>query len=115
MNVFEREQVLLIAFTNRWCTRCLLLQPEFEEAAGLLADASPPVALATVNIDDPKNLPLVERFGVLSFPVGKIFLHGKFRGDFMGGTQSEEIVAEMLAQRNELLKAPDDKGERKDE
>ena len=31
---------------------------------------------------------------------------GKFRGDFMGGTQSEEIVAEMLAQRNEVARAP---------
>ena len=28
----------------------------------------------TSNIDDPTNLPLIERFGVLSFPVGKIFL-----------------------------------------
>ena len=56
-------QVLLIAFTNQWCTRCLLLRPEFENAAELLHNADPPVALATVNIDDPKNLPLVERFG----------------------------------------------------
>ena len=38
---FEREQVLLIAFTNYWCTRCLLLSPEFESAANLLHDADP--------------------------------------------------------------------------
>ena len=100
---FEREQVLLIAFTNRWCTRCLLLQPEFDEAAMFLADADPPITLATVNIDDPRNGPLVERFGVLSFPVGKIFYHGRFRGDFMGGTNSDQIAAEMLAQRDQLL------------
>tara|TARA_B110001452_G_C15199295_1_gene416267 strand:- start:262 stop:1131 length:870 start_codon:yes stop_codon:yes gene_type:complete len=105
MNAFEREHVLLIAFTNRWCTRCLLLQPEFEEAAMHLADADPPITLATVNIDDPKNLPLIERFGVLSFPVGKIFYHGRFRGDFMGGTSSDEIAAEMIAQRDQLLTA----------
>ena len=56
------------------CTRCLLLRPEFEAAANLLYDADPPVALATINIDDPTNLPLIERFGVLSFPVGTISL-----------------------------------------
>jgi len=113
-SAFEKEQMLLIAFTNHWCTRCLLLRPEFEAAANLLYDADPPVALATINIDDPTNLPLIERFGVLSFPVGKIFYHGRFRGDFMGGTQSDEIVAEMLAQRDTLMNAPDDKGEKKD-
>ena len=32
----------------------------------------------------------------------------------MGGTQSDEIVAEMLAQRDTLMNAPDDKGEKKD-
>ena len=69
---------------------------------------SPPlgvqVTLATVNIDDPKNAPLIERFGVLSFPVGKVFYHGRFRGDFMGGTESDQIIAEMLQQRDNLLK-----------
>jgi len=37
--------------------------------------------------------------------VGKIFYHGRFRGDFMGGTQSDEIVAEMLAQRDTARRA----------
>ena len=47
-SAFEKEQVLLIAFTNHWCTRCLLLRPEFEAAANLLYDADPAVALATM-------------------------------------------------------------------
>ena len=62
------------------------------------------VTLATVNLDDPKNAPLLERFGVLSFPVGKIFYEGRFRNDFMGGTESGQIIAEMLQQRDNLLK-----------
>ena len=37
--------------------------------------------------------------------MGKIFYHGRFRGDFMGGTQSDEIVAEMLAQRDTARRA----------
>ena len=52
--------------------------------------------------DNPLNWPLVERFGVLSFPVGKIFHRGRLVGDFMGGTLSHEIVAEMIKVRDEL-------------
>ena len=45
---FQSESVLLLAFTNHWCTRCLLLRPEFEAAADLLYETDPPVVLATV-------------------------------------------------------------------
>ena len=41
-----------------------------------------------------------------AWQVGKIFHHGRFRGDFMGGTQSDEIVSEMLEQRDTASSAP---------
>merc|ERR1712008_171689 len=40
VSAFEKETVLLIAFTNHWCTRCLLLRPEFEVAANLLSTST---------------------------------------------------------------------------
>ena len=49
--------------------------------------------------------PLVERFGVLSFPVGKIFHRGRLVGDFMGGSLAHEIVTEMLTIRDDLRRA----------
>ena len=36
-----------------------------------------------VNVDDPHNQPLVERFKVFSFPVGKVFHHGRFALDWI--------------------------------
>jgi len=100
--LLSKHRLVLLAFTTRWCSRCLMLQTEFDEASQLLAAAEPPVALAAVNLDNPLNWPLVERFGVLSFPVGKIFHRGRLVGDFMGGTLSHEIVAEMIKVRDEL-------------
>ena len=46
-----------------------------------------------------------ERFGVLSFPVGKIFHRGRLVGDFMGGSLAHEIVTEMLSIRDDLRRA----------
>jgi len=45
---------------------------------------------------------LTARFAILSFPVGKIFHRGRFVGDFMGGSEAHEIVAEMLTIRDDL-------------
>ena len=55
-----------------------------------------------VNVDDPHNQPLVERFKVFSFPVGKVFHRGRFALDYGGGSQDFEIVEWMLAMRDEL-------------
>jgi len=109
----EKEALLLVAFTTRWCTRCLMLAAEFDAASTLLAAADPPVTLGTINLDDPRNRALVERFGVLSFPVGKYFYQGRFMGDFMGGSLAHEIVAEMLTIRDSLMLA--EGASRKDE
>jgi len=82
-----------------------MLAAEFDAASTLLANAEPPVGCATLDLDDPRNRALVERYGVLSFPVGKYFYQGRFVGDFMGGSLSHEIVTEMLTIRDELLRA----------
>ena len=60
------------------------------------------VRIVIVNVDDPHNQPLVERFKVFSFPVGKVFHRGRFALDYGGGSQDFEIVEWMLAMRDEL-------------
>jgi thioredoxin-like negative regulator of GroEL len=101
----NQHTLVLLAFTTKWCSRCLMLAHEFDAASLLLHSASPPVALATANLDHPANQPLIERFGVLSFPIGKIFHRGRLVGDFMGGTLAHEIVTEMLSIRDDLRRA----------
>jgi hypothetical protein len=48
--LLSKHRLVLLAFTTRWCSRCLMLQTEFDEASQLLAAAEPPVALAAVNL-----------------------------------------------------------------
>jgi len=100
--LLAQNRLVLVAFTTRWCSRCLTLSAEFDAASALLAAANPPVVLGSVNIDDPLNRQLTTRFAILSFPVGKIFHRGRFVGDFMGGSEAHEIVAEMLTIRDDL-------------
>ena len=64
-----------------------------------------PVGIVIVNVDDPHNQPLVERFKVFSFPVGKVFHRGRFALDYGGGSQDFEIVEWMLAMRDELQRS----------
>ena len=97
--LLTKHRLVLIAFTTRWCSRCLMLHTEFDAAAALLATADPPVTLANVNIDNPRNKALVDRFNVLMFPVGKIFHRGRLLGDFTGGTLAHEIITEMMTVR----------------
>jgi len=97
--------IVLLAFTTRWCSRCMSLTTEFDAASHMLTHADSLVALGSIDVDDPSNRLMTQRFGVLSFPVGKIFFRGRFVADFMGGTTALEIVAEMLSLRAELLSA----------
>jgi len=94
------NQIVLVAFATRWCTRCSVLSAELDIAAVLLAAAEPPVELGLVDVDDPSNWPLLKRFGIYSFPVGKIFHRGRLVSDFIGGSEAHEIATEMLAIRN---------------
>ena len=101
-SALAEHEVTLLAFSTRWCTRCLRLARELDAASALLAAAAPPVGIVIVNVDDPHNQPLVERFKVFSFPVGKVFHRGRFALDYGGGSQDFEIVEWMLAMRDEL-------------
>jgi len=114
-DALARHQLLLVAFTTRWCSRCLKLASEFDQASTLLSAADPPVALATLNLDVPVNAALAERFGVYSFPIGKYFFRKRFIGAFTGGSHAHEIVSEMLTIRNNLLNADKDERDGKEE
>ena len=95
--VLSQHRFVLIAFTTRWCSRCLVLSTELDVASTLLASAEPPVALASVNIDAPVNRPLLERFGVLLAAVllrlrnqaGHLRLQGSYAQPMLSESESE--------------------------
>jgi len=91
------NQIVLVAFATRWCTRCSVLSAELDIAAVLLAAAEPPVELGLVDVDDPSNWPLLKRFGIYSFPVGKIFHRGRLVSDFIGGSEESAMFTRLMS------------------
>jgi len=91
------NQLVLVAFATRWCTRCLVLSAELDIAAVLLGAAEPPMELGLVDIDDPSNWPLLKRFGIYSFPVGKIFHRGRLVSDFIGGSEESAMFTRLMS------------------
>ena len=47
-NALAEHEVTLLAFSTRWCTRCLRLARELDAASALLAAAAPPVGIVIV-------------------------------------------------------------------
>jgi len=103
-DLLTQNSIVLLAFSARWCTRCLALFPELDSASSLLAAADPPVAIGIVDIDDPQNRRVADEHRALSFPIGKIFHNGRYRADFQGGTAAHEIVSETLTVRDHLIR-----------
>jgi thiol-disulfide isomerase/thioredoxin len=99
--------LLLVAFTTRWCTRCLANLPSLAEASRLLGAHGAAITVAVVDIDDPRNQPLIEHHEILAFPQQKVLWRGHVvLQDFSirsGAGAAREIAEELIALRQHLV------------
>jgi len=104
-----QPRLVLVSFTTLWCTRCLETAPLLAAVAELLAandTTAAAVTVAILNIDDPRNQGLVDKYGVLAFPRQKVFWRGRIvLGDFpiKSGTAAREIANELVGLRQHLM------------
>jgi thiol-disulfide isomerase/thioredoxin len=98
--------LVLVSFTTRWCTRCLANLPSLVEASRLLGSAA--ITVAVVNMDDPRNQPLIEQHDILAFPQQKVLWLGHVAlHDFpirSGAGAARDIAEELIALRRHLMK-----------
>ena len=60
------------------------------------------MAIGLVKMDDPANRGWLQRLGLSSFPVGKLYGYGEPLGTYLSGPTAPEIVRE-LKRRAEVL------------
>lgn len=104
-DALSKAQCMLLVFSNKWCTRCIRLAPEYDVASVRLYEQEPPIALSLVDVDDPRNAELLVKYPLYSIPSARYFFRGKLRGDFVHGDTAEEIVNQMSMLQDDLLRA----------
>lgn len=102
----KQHQLLLVAFTTSWCRRCAELAPQLQRAAQLLHALQPalPVTIGVFEVQGPQTAPLLEQLGVVSFPVGKLYSHGRFLSSYQGGISAPEIAQELMREADKIAR-----------
>ena len=91
---------LLVEFYAPWCGHCKKLEPEYEEAAGLVAEQArqdPAVVARLAKVDAAEHTALADVHGVINYPTLKWFHRG--RGTEYSGGRTAALIAEWVARR----------------
>lgn len=79
------------------CGHCKRLKPEYAQAAQILRDADPPIALIQVDCTE-AGKETCSKFQVSGYPTLKIFKNGEVSSDYSGPREAAGIVKYMKAQ-----------------
>lgn len=88
--VIETGEVVFVDFYATWCKPCKMMSPIIEEIAKEHKDVK------FVKIDIDKNEELAIKYNVMSIPTMLIIKNGEVMKTFMGVTNKENIVKELL-------------------
>eukprot|EP00551_Chaetoceros_affinis_P003569 CAMPEP_0203633638 /NCGR_PEP_ID=MMETSP0088-20131115/723_1 /ASSEMBLY_ACC=CAM_ASM_001087 /TAXON_ID=426623 /ORGANISM="Chaetoceros affinis, Strain CCMP159" /LENGTH=496 /DNA_ID=CAMNT_0050487015 /DNA_START=21 /DNA_END=1511 /DNA_ORIENTATION=+ len=96
--VYNNDEVVLVAFAAPWCGHCKQLLPEWEEAASKLDNSGASLAWVDATAEES----LAQQFRIQGFPTIKVFPGGKtdasYASDYNGGRQAAQIVEAALAE-----------------
>lgn len=103
--VVNDKDIILVEFYAPWCGHCKQLAPEYEAAAKILRNLSPPIPLAKVDASTHQSLG--SQFGIEGFPTMKVFRKGN-AFEYEGPRQANGIVEYMKKQASKGWSPPPD-------
>ena len=94
-NNFEEEVInsntkVLVDFYADWCGPCKMMSPVIDE----IADENSNAKVGKVNVDD--NQELAMKYNIMSIPTIMVFENGVPKKTFVGVTDKNEILKELI-------------------
>jgi thioredoxin 1 len=90
--VLKSKTPVLVDFWTPWCGPCQMLDPVIEELA---RDFGEKLKIAKLNVGEPENQELADKYQILSVPIIKIFKNGKVVKEIIGLKSKETLKQEI--------------------
>jgi thioredoxin 1 len=90
--VLQSEVPVLVDFWAEWCGPCRMMTPVLDE---LSEETEGKLKVVKVDVEDPANLALAQKYQILSIPNMKVFRGGEVTKDIVGVRPKEALLQEI--------------------
>jgi thioredoxin 1 len=94
--VINSETAVLVDFWAPWCGPCVMMGPVLEQIA---EEMSGKLKVVKVDVENQLNMPLAQKYQIMSIPNMKLFKNGKVVKELIGMRPKEAVISEI---ENEL-------------
>lgn len=90
--VLESEKPVLVDFWAPWCRPCQMMAPILDEVS---VEKHEQFTIVKVNVDEPENAELAQRYEIRSIPNMKLFKGGAVVKEIVGLHMKEDLIREV--------------------
>lgn len=90
--VLQAEMPVLVDFWAEWCVPCRMMAPILDQVSEKMAGK---LKVVKVNVEDPANVALAQKYEIRSIPNMKLFRSGEVAKEFIGLRSEEVLLAEI--------------------